>query len=112
MPDPGTSDCALRQAWRRADLKVAKSLAALCYGKASGAHDVARLSQVAVVATRQRGDLAASLADRSAFQPGSAKEATLQPVLQILQATIQTRALRPPVERSLMSLLRERLSAA
>ena len=111
MSDSGTSECALRQAWRRADLQVAKSLAALCYGKASGARDTAQLSQVAVVATRQRRDLAASLADRSAFQPGPTKDVPSRPVLQILHATARTRALRPPVERPLMSLLRERLSA-
>ncbi len=111
MSDPGMSECALRQAWRRADLQVARSLAALCYGKASDAGDIAQLSQTAVVAARQRRDLAASLADRSAFQPGPVKEAPSPLVLQILHATAQTRALRPPVERPLMSLLRERLSA-
>ncbi len=112
MSDPETSECALRQAWRRADLRVARSLAALCYGKTSGAGDMAQLSQIAVAATRQRRDLAASLANRSAFQPGPVKEAPSRPVLQIFHATVQTRALRPPVERPLMSLLRERLSAA
>lgn len=112
MSDPGTSECALRQAWRRADLRVARSLAALCYGKASGAGDTAQLSQIAVMATRQRRDLAASLADRSIFQPSPVREMPLRPLLQILHATVQTRALRPPVERPLMSLLRERLSAA
>ncbi len=112
MSDSGTSECALRQAWRRADLQVAKSLAALCYGKACGAGDVAQLSQIAVLATRQRRDLAASLADRSILRSTPVKAAPLRPVLQILHATVQTRALRPPVERPLMSLLRERLSAA
>ena len=112
MSDPGTSECALRQAWRQADRQVAKSLAALCYGKASGAGDMAQLSQIAVMATRQRRDLAATLADRSVVQPSPVKEAPARPVLQILHATVQTRALRPPVERPLMSLLRERLSAA
>ncbi len=112
MPDTGTSDCALRQAWRRADREVAKSLAALCYGRASEARDIAQLSQLAVVATRQRRDLAATLADRSSLRPVPAKQASSRPLLQILHATSKTCALRPPVERPLMSLLRERLSAA
>ena len=106
-----TSERALRQAWRRADGEVAKTLAALCYGRASDTRDIAHLSQIAVSATRQRRDLAACLADRSGLQPAPVKEDPSPPVLQILHATGQTKALRPPIERSLMSLLRERLSA-
>lgn len=112
MSESTTSERALRQAWRRADTAVARSLAALCYGKASAARDAERLSQSAVLATRQRRELAACLAERSAFQPGPAKESPSRPVMRILHATGQTRALRPPVEQPLLSLLRQRLSAA
>ena len=112
MSDSTMSERALRQAWRRADLEVAKSLAALCYGRASALRDVGHLSQSAVVATRQRSDLAACLADRSGFQPEPGMKRPSQPVAQILHATSQTRALRPPVEQPLLSLLRQRLSAS
>ena len=108
------SEHALRQAWRRADSEVAKSLAALCYGKAPGTRDAKLLSQSAMLATRQRRDLAACLAERAVPPPGPARENDVpaRPVAQISQATGQTRALRPSTEPSMLSQLRQRLSAA
>ncbi len=106
------SEHALRQAWRQADLGVARSLAALCYGGASGARELEHLSHTAAVATRQRCELAACLAVLSSVQAKPAQEVPSQPAMQILQAAGgQTKALRPPVEQPLLSLLRQRLSA-
>ena len=112
MSDTSTSELALRQAWRQADLAVARSLAALCYGKETGADDVERLSQLVSVAVQQRREAAIRLAkhDNIGLIPTSMD--TVNPsrsMEQILQATGQTRALRPSKVMPSLPLLRQRL---
>ncbi len=114
MLESTLSERALRQAWRQADLEVARCLAAFCYGKA-GSADAAHLSQSVVVATRQRRELAARLEEWSRLRVVAAPAdpvVTTQPAELIRQAVTQTRALRPSGEMSSLSLLRQRLSVA
>ncbi len=113
MLDSTLSECALRRAWRQADLEVAKSLAAFCYGKA-GTIDAEHLSQSVAAATRQRRELAARLEERSRPRAvaAPADPVASRPAELIRQAVTQTRALQPFKEMSSLSLLRQRLSAA
>ncbi len=114
MLESTLSERALRQAWRQADLEVARSLAAFCYGKARTA-DAEHLSQSVVAATRQRRELAARLEESARLRVVAAPAdpvVTTRPAEQIRQAITQTRALQPSGETSSLSLLRQRLSAA
>ncbi len=114
MLESTLSERALRQAWRQADLEVARSLAAFCYGKA-GTADAEHLSQSVVVATRQRRELAARLEEWSRLRvvaPSADPGTSPRLAERIGQAATRTRALRPSGEMSSLSSLRQRLSAA
>ena len=115
MSDTSTSEQALRQAWRKAELAVARSLAALCYGKGVGAADVKELSQQVAAAIEHRRKVEVRLGQhrdpRVVPSPTDAGSPP-RPMEQIVQATGQTRALRPPRETPSLASLRERLSTS
>ena len=113
MSDTSTSEQALRRARRQADLAVARSLAALCYGKGAGTADVKELSQQVVAAVERRREVQVRLGKHHGPRAvPSATDAVVPPlpVEQIVEATGQTRALRPPKETPPLASLRERLS--
>ncbi len=113
MSDTSTSEQVLRQAWRQADFAVARSLAALCYGERTGADDVERLSQLVSVAVEQRREAAVRLAKHNKLGLIPTSMDTVSPsrsMEQILQATGQTRALRPSKVMPSLPLLRQHLS--
>ena len=115
MPDTSTSKQALRQARRQADLAVARSLAALCYGKGAGAADVKELSQLVFAAVEHRRGVEVRHGkhhDPRAVPSAANADSPLRPMDQIVQVTGQTRALRPPKETPSLASLRQRLSAS
>ncbi len=115
MLDSTMSERELRQAWRQADLEVARRLAVLCYGRATATGDAEHLSRSAVVATRQRRELATRLEACSRLEVVAAPAdvgLSPRPLERMLDVAAQTRALRPSAEAPQLSLLRQRLSAA
>ena len=113
MSDTSTSEQALHQAWRQAELAVARSLAALCYGKGAGTADVKELSQQVVAAVERRREAEVRLGrhhDPRVVPSPTDTVVPPRPVEQIVEATGQTRALRPPKETPSLASLRERLS--
>ena len=112
MSDTSTCEQALRLARRQADLAVARSLAALCYGKKTEGAEAAELSQLVSAAVEQRREVEVRLGKHREFDAVASPTEAGGPagsMEQMVRAAGQTRALRLPKETPSLAELRQRV---